>query len=88
MGAAPGYRALPAMVTEDIELDIGENGEPVAAVQAMLALYGYCVEISGNYDEQTAKVVAAFQRHFRQNKVDGVADGETIAILEALVAGV
>ena len=80
-----GFWAQPAEVTEDVHFGIGENGEPIAAVQAMLALYGYCVEISGNYDERTAQVVAAFQRHFRPKRVDGVADAETIATLEGLV---
>ena len=44
------------------------------AVQAMLALYGYGVEITGIYDRQTRQVVAAFQRHFRPERVDGEVD--------------
>jgi len=64
---------------------LGDNGEPIAALQAMLALYGYDIEITGNYDEPTRQCVVAFQRHFRQSNVDGVADGETIATLDKLV---
>jgi len=64
---------------------LGDNGEPIAALQAMLALYGYGIEISGDYDEATKQCVIAFQRHFRQSNIDGVADGETIATLDKLV---
>lgn len=64
---------------------LGDNGEPIAALQAMLSLYGYECEISGNFDQPTHDCVVAFQRHFRQRLVDGVADGETISTLEALI---
>lgn len=64
---------------------LGEQGEPVAALQSMLALYGYGLEVNGNFDEKTRDVVAAFQRHFRQSKVDGVADASTIATLHRLI---
>ena len=46
-------------------LTAGERGEPVEALQSMLALYGYGVEITGMFDRPTEAVVAAFQRHFR-----------------------
>ena len=64
-----------------------EEGPPVRAMQAMLALYGYGVEITGIYDRQTRQVVAAFQRHFRPERVDGEADASTIATLKALIDG-
>ena len=64
-----------------------EEGPPVRAVQAMLALYGYGVEITGIYDRQTRQVVAAFQRHFRPERVDGEADASTMATLKALIDG-
>ena len=65
----------------------GEEGPPVRALQAMLALYGYGVEISGVYDRRTRAVVEAFQRHFRPERVDGEADASTVATLKALVEG-
>jgi N-acetylmuramoyl-L-alanine amidase len=64
-----------------------EEGPPVRAMQAMLALYGYGVEITGVYDRQTRQVVAAFQRHFRPEQVDGEADASTAATLKALIDG-
>ena len=57
------------------------------ALQTMLALYGYGVQITGIYDRQTRQVVAAFQRHFRPERVDGEADASTAATLKALIDG-
>jgi N-acetylmuramoyl-L-alanine amidase len=59
----------------------------VRALQALLALYGYGVEITGVYDRQTRQVVAGFQRHFRPEKVDGEADVSTVATLKAVIEG-
>jgi N-acetylmuramoyl-L-alanine amidase len=62
-----------------------EEGQPVRALQAMLALYGYGVELSGVFDRQTRFALAAFQRHFRPALVDGEADRSTVATLRALI---
>jgi N-acetylmuramoyl-L-alanine amidase len=51
----------------------------------MLALYGYELDITGDFDLKTRQVVAAFQRHFRPEKVDGVVDQSTIETLHALL---
>lgn len=64
----------------------GDEGLPVRALQALLARFGYGLEITGVYDQRTFDVVAAFQRHWRQRQVDGVADAETIAMLRRLEA--
>jgi N-acetylmuramoyl-L-alanine amidase len=52
----------------------------------MLALYGYDLRITGAFDEATERVVTAFQRHFRPERVDGVADASTITTLRDLIA--
>ncbi len=62
------------------------EGSQVRALQAMLALYGYDVDLTGIYDHQTRSVLAAFQRHFRPERVDGEADSSTLATLKALIA--
>ena len=80
-----GHWAEPSNIPQGGFLQMGDNGEPVAALQAMLALYGYGIEISGAYDQKTHDCVFAFQQHFRQKIVDGVADGETIATLNELI---
>jgi N-acetylmuramoyl-L-alanine amidase len=58
----------------------------VADLQDALRRYGYGIETTGTYDEATAVVVTAFQRHFRQTRVDGRADPSTVAALQALLA--
>src|SRR6516225_12303188 len=52
----------------------GESGQAVADLQDTLRRYGYGIETTGIYDHATAVVVTAFQRHFRQARVDGRAD--------------
>ncbi len=63
---------------------LGDRGEAVERLQRMLADYGYGIEVSGNFDEATRAVVAAFQRHFRPARVDGVADPSTLLTLITL----
>lgn len=65
---------------------LGDRGEPVEALQLMFATYGYGLETSGQFDEKTREVVEAFQRHFRQERVDGVADISTIETLHRLLS--
>ena len=62
----------------------GDEGMPIAALQAMFARFGYDLPITGVYDQRTFDVVVAFQRHWRQRTVDGSADGETLAILRKI----
>lgn len=81
-----GHLVEAAPVRRGAALKAGDAGAGVEALQSMLALYGYGVEISGAFDRQTEIVVDAFQRHFRQRKVDGLADGSTIRTLERLLA--
>lgn len=57
-----------------------------AELQARLARVGYGVPRHGRLDDETRAVVAAFQRHFRPAAVTGEADGETVALLDALLA--
>lgn len=64
----------------------GDEGMPVAALQSMLAAFGYGLEITGVYDQRMVDVITAFQRHWRQTKVDGVADPQTLGCLRALMS--
>ncbi|MEO1747932.1 MAG: N-acetylmuramoyl-L-alanine amidase [Pseudomonadota bacterium] len=59
----------------------GEVGEPIEALQAMLALYGFEQSVDGVFDERTKAQIEAFQRRHRPEKVDGVADVSTIMTL-------
>ena len=79
-------RASAWLSTEPPGREGGATGGHVTALQRRLARFGYDVAATGSYDAQTAATVTAFQRHFRQARVDGVADRETEAALEDLVA--
>ncbi len=63
----------------------GEDGVGVFALQAGLHRLGYESPPSGRFDAATRLNVAAFQRHWRPARVDGVADGETRARLVGLL---
>lgn len=63
----------------------GDTGVGVFALQAGLHRMGYEPLPSGTYDEETATVVRAFQRHWRPEQVDGIADGDTRARLMGLL---
>lgn len=82
--AGVGLWAGPSSIRPGPIYEPGALGPPVAALQQMLAAYGYGVEVTGLYDAATQDVVAAFQRHFRPEKVDGIADVSTLETLRAL----
>ena len=85
--AGVGHFVEPVPISDEgMTLTGGCVGKPVKELQSMLAVYGYGLEITGNYDEATRKVVAAFQRHFRPDRVDGVADHSTVETLRKLLA--
>ena len=52
--------------------------------QTELKKYGYDIQPTGIWDEQTKKVTQAFQYHFNPIKYDGMLDVETWAIIKAL----
>lgn len=81
-----GHWVKPSRIDEGPALKPGDDGEPVRAFQAALALYGYGVAVSGVYTEDTAVQVRAFQRHFRPTRIDGLADMSTVDTLDRLIA--
>lgn len=62
-----------------------ERAGPLA-FQRDLTRFGYDCPESGAIDEETAAVVAAFQRHFRPARIDGRPDAECHAVLRALLS--
>lgn len=84
--AGVGHFVAAAPIRRGRVIGHGDAGAEVEELQSMLALYGYGVEISGRFDRQTQTVVAAFQRHFRPRRVDGMADGSTVRTLRRLLA--
>lgn len=83
--AGVGLWAEAATPEGDAGFGQGDEGEMVADLQARLNQFGYGLELSGLYDEQTVKVVTAFQQHWRQAKVDGRADLSTRKTLDTLL---
>ena len=81
-----GHWVAPAPIAEGPSLGVGDQGRAIHELQAALQSYGYDIEPTWRFDERTEAVVTAFQRHFRQERVDGVADGATVATLERLIA--
>ena len=81
-----GHWVAPASITEGKKLAISDRGEAVSALQESLSQYGYGITLNGSYDSATHDVVKAFQRHFRPERVDGIADESTLATLRDLLA--
>jgi N-acetylmuramoyl-L-alanine amidase len=65
---------------------LGENNPAIKEMQEQLNRYGYAVTPTGYLDGNTRDAIAAFQRHFRPEKVDGVFDISTLETLRSLVA--
>ncbi|GJE62122.1 N-acetylmuramoyl-L-alanine amidase [Methylobacterium trifolii] len=86
--AGVGHHVAPAPIRDGRFFAMGDAGRPIEALQAMLALYGYDQPVTGRFDARTRAVVTAFQRHFRPERVDGVADASTITTLRDLIAAV
>jgi N-acetylmuramoyl-L-alanine amidase len=83
--AGIGHWVAPVPIKGGRFFSLGDEGAPIEALQSMLALYGYGLEINGIYDPQTKAVITAFQRHYRPAQVDGIADHSTITTLRNLI---
>jgi N-acetylmuramoyl-L-alanine amidase len=84
--AGVGHYVAPCPLEEGARLERGAQGIAVEALQSMLAIYGYGLNITGLYGTKTETIVGAFQRHFRPAQVDGIADPSTIATLRKVIA--
>ncbi len=83
--AGVGHFVAPCAVEDGSRLERDASGLEVEALQAMLARYGYGINVTGVYDAKTESTITAFQRHFRPARVDGIADPSTIATLRKLI---
>ena len=80
-----GHWVQPAPIVSGEGIKLGTINDSVRNLQQALARYGYGISASGKYDTATMEVVAAFQRHFRPARVDGVADHSTLITLQSLL---
>ncbi len=81
-----GHWVRPARTLRRKSLRVGDRGEEIRAAQEMLAAYGYEISPTGTFDENTRKIVTAFQRHFRPKRIDGILDPQTRATLHQLLS--
>ena len=75
----------PAPIHAGTTLKIGDRGSTVAELQRALFRFGYAADVTNLYDQATAEIVTAFQRHFRPARVDGIADYSTVTTLRRLL---
>jgi N-acetylmuramoyl-L-alanine amidase len=83
--AGIGHWVEPAALTGEARFEPGDAGDGVMMLQRNLRAYGYGIDATGAFDEDTRIVVSAFQRHFRPALVDGRADRSTVETLDALL---
>jgi N-acetylmuramoyl-L-alanine amidase len=83
--AGVGHWVAPAPIEGEPLFGRAQEGPHVRGLQTLLSLYGYGLDLTGVYDKPTETVVAAFQRHFRPELVDGQADASTLKTLRALI---
>lgn len=65
-------------------LSLGTHGPAVSQLQATLAGVGYGIGVDGVFGPETQAVIEAFQRRYRPERIDGVADDLTRMRLHAL----
>jgi N-acetylmuramoyl-L-alanine amidase len=83
-GIGHWVRAAP-LDLEGTGVKPGDRSDSVTRLQRTLRAYGYGLAETGTYDDATREAVTAFQRHFRQSRVDGIADPSTLLTLRALI---
>lgn len=83
--AGVGHWVEPAPDRTGRSLQEGDRGEGVKRLKRALFEYGYGLEPNGVFTARTRRVVAAFQRHFRPARVDGIADPGTVDTLDRLL---
>ena len=81
-----GHWVSPAPIAEGSVLSLGDRSEAVISLQKSLGEFGYGIAATGIFDSATHDVVVAFQRHFRPQRVDGVADLSTLKTLAEVLA--
>ncbi len=81
-----GIGTWPENISEDrrILFEAGSRDRGMAIVQSGLAHIGYEAHVSGVLDEKTRLIVAALQRRYRPDQIDGQIDIQTLEIIKWL----
>ncbi len=80
-----GAWVTPSPIVCGEKLMPGLRNEKVKVFQSALGKLGFEINISGEFDDLTFACTTAFQRHFRQERVDGIADISTVDTLNRLL---
>ena len=84
--AEQGVGAWPDAKSNDrrVLFEKDAQSRSVSVLQKGLAYLGYGIGITGTMDEDTCLVIAALQRRYRPEKVDGIVDVQTMEVLTLL----
>lgn len=88
--AQNGIGYWPHIDSEDrrVLFEADERDRGVAVVQSGLGHIGYGIEVTGKLDAATRLVVAAFQRRYRPDQVDGIVDVMTLELIKDIAENV
>lgn len=76
------YSKMEPFEINNTNLELVDQAKPtIISFQKKLIEIGFELSITGLIDEQTKKVVTAFQRHWRPELVDGILDQNTRSII-------
>lgn len=84
--AGIGIYVPPAQLADGPAWRIGDRGSEVADLKDRFRKAGYGLGPDAEFDALTEAVVRAFQRRYRTEKIDGIADSSTLATLDRLLA--
>lgn len=84
--AAAGIGFWPEGISDDrrVLFEAESRDRGIAIVQSGLGRIGYGIQVTGVLDEPTRLVVAALQRRYRPDQIDGHVDLQTMEIIKAL----
>ena len=75
----------PEPISDGITLTLGDRSDGIVQLKTALREHGYAVDSTDRFDTALQDVVIAFQRHFRPQHIDGIADLSTLRTLDRLL---
>jgi len=85
-GEGIGHYVVPEPTIRGVSLAAGARGTAVGLLKQRFRQYGYGLADTDEFDDEMVAVVTAFQRHFRPEQIDGIADLSTQMTLDHLLA--
>ena len=85
-GEGIGHYVVPEPINGRPSLASGAQGSAVGVLKKRFRKYGYGLAETDEIDNEMMAVVTAFQRHFRPERIDGIADLSTQMTLDRLLA--